>query len=300
MIFSLALLLPLSFAALISEYAGVLAVFLEGLVNLSSFLFFFFSIVFGNLYVAFAFTFLCSGIFVFASSFCVAKLKLNPFIAGLGINLVISGVISLLSESVFGTKSLVTEVVTGTSIFTSSVIKSGLFFWIFAVLLCLVLFLKFTKAGRILKVSGREKDVLFSCGIKQENFWIFSWVAASVLACFSGILCTLKFAAFVPNVCAGRGWIALALVFIGKKSSFGVILATIFYAMLEYGINNVSVIFGGIFANINSTVLLAVPYFVILVMLFFVRGSTVFRASKQRGVEEVSERVFETLYSPLY
>ena len=207
-----------------------------------------------------------------------AKLKLNPFIAGLGINLVISGVISLLSESVFGTKSLVTEVVTGTNIFTSSVIKSwqtGLFFWIFAVLLCLVFFLKFTKAGRILKVSGREKDVLFSCGIKQENFWIFSWVAASVLACFSGILCTLKFAAFVPNVCAGRGWIALALVFIGKKSSFGVILATIFYAMLEYGINNVSVIFGGIFANINSTVLLAVPYFVILVMLFFVRGKTI-------------------------
>lgn len=284
MIFSLALLLPLSFAALISEYAGVLAVFLEGLVNLSSFLFFFFSFVFGNLYVAFAFTFLCSGIFVFACSFCVAKLKLNPFIAGLGINLVISGVISLVSESVFGTKSLVTEVVTGTSIFTSSVIKSwqtGLFFWIFVVLLCLVLFLKFTKAGRILKVSGREKDVLFSCGIKQENFWIFSWVAASVLASFSGILCTLKFAAFVPNVCAGRGWIALALVFIGKKSSFGVILATIFYAMLEYAINNVSVIFGGIFANINSTVLLAVPYFVILVMLFFVRGKEFLETKKK-------------------
>ena len=55
MIFSLALLLPLSFAALISEYAGVLAVFLEGLVNLSSFLFFFFSIAFGNLYVALCF-----------------------------------------------------------------------------------------------------------------------------------------------------------------------------------------------------------------------------------------------------
>lgn len=278
MIYTLALLLPLSFAALVSEYAGVLAVFLEGLVNLSSFLFFFFSVAFGNLYAAFAFTFLCSGIFVFASSVCVAKLKLNPFIAGLGINLVISGVISLLSESVFGTKSLVTEVVTGTSFFTSSVIKSwqtGLFFWIFAVLLCLVLFLKFTKAGRILKVSGREKDVLFSCGIKQENFWIFSWVAASVLASFSGILCTLKFAAFVPNVCAGRGWIALALVFIGKKSSFGVIFATIFYAMLEYAINNVSVIFGGIFANINSTVLLAVPYCVILAMLFFVRGKSI-------------------------
>ena len=76
MIYTLALLLPLSFAALVSEYAGVLAVFLEGLVNLSSFLFFFFSIAFGNLYAAFAFTFLCSGIFVFASSFCVAKLKI--------------------------------------------------------------------------------------------------------------------------------------------------------------------------------------------------------------------------------
>ena len=31
MIYTLALLLPLSFAALVSEYAGVLAVFLEGL-----------------------------------------------------------------------------------------------------------------------------------------------------------------------------------------------------------------------------------------------------------------------------
>ena len=49
MIYTLALLLPLSFAALVSEYAGVLAVFLEGLVNLSSFLFFFFSVAFGNL-----------------------------------------------------------------------------------------------------------------------------------------------------------------------------------------------------------------------------------------------------------
>ena len=34
-------------------------------------------------------------------------------------------------------------------------------------------------------------------------------------------------------------------------------------------------LFGGIFANINSTVLLAVPYFVILVMLFFVRGKSI-------------------------
>ena len=278
MIYTLALLLPLSFAALVSEYAGVLAVFLEGLVNLSSFLFFFFSIAFGNLYAAFAFTFLCSGIFVFASSFCVAKLKLNPFIAGLGINLIVSGVISLLSESIFGTKSLVTEVVSGTAYFTKDVGTSwqnGLFVVVFIILAFIVIFLKFTKTGRVLKVSGKEKDVLFSCGIKQENFQMFAWTLAGFLATFSGILCTFKFSAFVPNVCAGRGWIALALVFVGKKSPFGVILATIFYAFLEYCINNVSVIFGGIFANINSTVLLAVPYCVILLMLFFVRGKSI-------------------------
>lgn len=269
MIYSLCLLLPLSFAALISEYAGVLAVFLEGFVNLSSFLFFLFATIFENLFVAFAFTFLCCGLFVFCFSLCVAKL--NPFIAGLGINLVISGLISYLSNSIFGTKSLITEVLTGTELFSQSVISSwqkGLFLVIFACLVCILVFIRFTKVGRILKVSGSEKEVLFSVGIKQENFQIFSWCLAGFLAVFSGILCTFKFAAFVPNVCAGRGWIALALVFIGKKSPLGVILATIFYACLEYGINNISVIFGGIFANINSTVLLSIPYFVILALLF--------------------------------
>ena len=163
----------------------------------------------------------------------------------------------------------------GTAFFTKDVCASwqnGLFWAVFLVLVFLGIFLKFTKFGRVLKISGAEKDVLFSCVIKQADFQVFAWAFAGFLATFSGILCTFKFAAFVPNVCVGRGWIALALFFVGKKSSFGVILATVFYAFLEYCINNISVIFGGIFANINSTVLFAIPYFVILVMLFFVCG----------------------------
>lgn len=272
MIFSLALLLPLAFSALFSEYAGKLAVFLESLVNLSSFLFFLLVINTGNLAFSAIITMLCVTIFMILVSVATEKLRLNPFVAGLGINLSFSALVSFVANKLFATKGLLTEAITKTQYLENT--NSVQVFFICAVFVLIVLFfvfLRYTKAGLALQVSGLRPDFLFFRGFDYTKLYHLAWALVGFLSCFSGILCTLKFQGYVPNVCSGRGWVALALVFIGKKKPLGVLLATVFYSLLEFVINNNSTVFGGLIKNVNPTLLLSLPYFVILLALFFMR-----------------------------
>jgi simple sugar transport system permease protein len=80
----------------------------------------------------------------------------------------------------------------------------------------------------------------------------------------------LRLGVYVPNISAGRGWVALVAIFLGLRRPFGVLAAATLFAVLE----SLATATQGI-GVIPGTVLLSVPYlltFVAIVVYSAVTG----------------------------
>ena len=102
-------LLLSSIGALFSEFAGVLALFLEGLICLGGFLSYSFTVMTGNLAAGIILSVLCCCILCCLFSFLVEKFKAHVFIAGIAINLLFAFLTSFLSVQFFGTRGVLTS-----------------------------------------------------------------------------------------------------------------------------------------------------------------------------------------------
>ncbi|MDI9386592.1 MAG: ABC transporter permease [Spirochaetota bacterium] len=256
-------LLLASFGALVSENAGVMAVFIDGIISLSAFLFFSFTVLFQNPVYAAILTLFLSSLLLLASSFYATKTKANPFLVGLAINLLSTGLIALFSSIFFHTQGVLTNHAFFNS-YTSNLSRSWGTVLSFCLVLFFSLFYKKTKPGLALQITGLESEVLYQQGLKPRFFRHFSWIIASLFASLSGILLVLRLSSFVPNISAGRGWIALAIVFFGRKKPLGVLLAVLVFASAEWA--SVFLQNTGMLENVSSGIFIALPYLVSLIL----------------------------------
>lgn len=267
--------LPLLFAstgALISEYTGVMAIFTDGMINLSSFLAFAFSVKTGSAAAGCILAALISTAFIILAALFTEKSKANPFITGIGINLLTGGIISVCSISWFGTKGVLSQAtISGTSglppfaFSLTSVRFAGTPAMLLSALVIAALWwgLKHTYWGLRTRVTGSSGAVLSARGVNPAFYRISAWGTAGVCASWAGILCTLRLSSFVPNVSAGRGWLALAAVFLGRRTMAGTLAAAVVFTAAETAINSISA--GN--SVISPTMLLAIPY--LSALLFF-------------------------------
>lgn len=265
--------LPLVFAstgALISEYTGVMAIFTDGIINLSSFLAFACSLKTGSVTVGCILAALISVLFIILAALFTERMKANPFITGIGINLLTGGLISIYSEAWFGTKGVLSQATitdAGWPPFPfsgASVACAGTPALLFsaAVIAALWWALNHTRWGLRTRVTGSSAAVLSARGVNPAFYRISAWGMAGVCSAWAGILCTLRLSSFVPNVSAGRGWLALAAVFLGKRTMAGTLIAAIVFTAAEYAASSFSTS-GGI---ISPTTLLAIPYLAALLL----------------------------------
>lgn len=266
--------LPLLFAAtgaLISEYTGVMAIFTDGIINLASFLSFTCTVLTGSTVLGCTLAALISAAFIILAALFTEKTKANPFITGIGINLLAGGLISICSEAWFGTKGVLSQATiaqlpewppfafsgasvqfAGTPALLISVVVIAALFWA----------LNRTRWGLRTRVTGSSASVLSARGINPAFYRITAWGIAGVCSAWAGILCTLRLSSFVPNVSAGRGWIALAAVFLGRRSLTGTIIAALVFTAAEYAVTVMSAGNG----TISPTMLLAIPYVAALLL----------------------------------
>ena len=99
-------LLLISFGALVTEYAGMIAIFTDGIINLSAFLCFLFLFLTENIVLSLILSFLLSSFFIILVAEFTEKTESNPFLTALAVNLFSSGFISLLSTQIFKTKGV--------------------------------------------------------------------------------------------------------------------------------------------------------------------------------------------------
>lgn len=254
-------LLLCSIGALFSEFAGSLALFLDGLVTLSSFLTFAFAVKTNSVAAGFLLSLISCLFIIFLFSFAVEKWHANKFIASLALNLLFSAVTTMLSSLIFKTRSVLSS---ENFYFDQTTVRYFSIILTFLFLGGAVLFLRRTKTGLYIRITGSDSDVLKAKGVSPSLMRILAWEFSALFANLAGSLLTLRLCCFVPNISSGRGWMALAAVFVGKKKPLRTIIAVVIFCAADFLATNIQ----NVLPQIPSSFLISFPYLVVLLLIF--------------------------------
>ncbi len=262
---------PLLFAALgalATEYAGVLAVFMDGAINLAAFICIAVTAATGSPLAGFAAAAAGTIVFVGAAALYTEATGANPFLTGLSLNLFSAGITSLLSTLVFGTRGVVPLPFSGEAeyIAFSAGLRQFAFPAALAAAVLMAFFFHNTKPGAALRASGSSPRVLEARGLHPDRYRVFSWMIAAVFAALAGTALSLPLGAWVPNVSSGRGWTALAAVYLGLRNPLGCVLAALLFSAAEYAAN----ILQGT-GQVSGTLIMGLPYALALAVFILKR-----------------------------
>ena len=213
--------------ALLSDLSGALGIFIEGFMISGAFFSWVFSIWTGSAFLGT----LLSAILAAAAGWGLARFVrvsgANPFIAGLALNLAASGITLSLSAVWFGTKGVLLN--PGIRLPSQST-------FLYLALACVIIAsigVNRTALGLRLRASGLAPEAAAGRGIRPELYREAAWAMAAFLAAFAGAALSFRVGAYAPGGIAGRGWIALAAVYLGFRKVWGVALAAIIFSFAE-------------------------------------------------------------------
>ena len=246
--------------ALFTEFAGCLALFLDGLVSFSAFLFYTFTVFTGSPIAGGLFACLAAIILTLVFSAVVELGRANRFIAAIALNLLFGALTSCLSWAIFGTRGVLAAKAFS---FTAQMSRAAALSVtaVFAVLA--IIFLRYSRRGLYLRITGTDADVLKAKGVNPGLLRTLSWSLAALYGSLAGCLLVLRLNSFVPNISSGRGWMALAAVFLGKKKPLRIVAAVIIFCLADLAGANIQ----NYLPAIPSSLLLSLPYLVSLLLI---------------------------------
>ncbi|MCL2042901.1 MAG: ABC transporter permease [Treponema sp.] len=276
---------PLLLAAtggLFSELSGKLNIALEGLLLIGAF----FTIVAvhytGNITAGIASAVLVSIALSAIIAYTTLNLRSNVFITGLAANLLAAGMTIVLSQRFFNTRGVfalrgidilpvinipfinripvIGEALSGHSLFVYAS-------WLLVFIARMVIYK--TPFGYRLRACGKNPAALVSFGIKPDTY---RWAAFLISGFFCGIggsFLSLNIGAFVPNMTAGKGWIALVIIFLGGRKPLGLLAAAFIFGLADAFSNYAQ---GAQFMrfNVPADFILAIPYLLTFAAIVFV------------------------------
>lgn len=264
-VYSIFPLLLITVGALCSEYADRMACFLDGIINLGAFLCFAFSVLTKNTLIGCILSIFVCTFTVYILEKLIIHLNADIFLCSLAMNILFTALCSLLSSVFFNTRNVLSS-----SLFSfNPVIMRPVTAVICMIVTCsIIYFLYFTKDGLCLRVSGSDSNVLEAKGISSFRYKNLSWCITAFCGALCGCCLCLCLSSFVPSISAGRGWIALAIVFLGHKKPLLIAISTVVFSAAEVCssyIQNISFL-----KNVPSSILLALPYILCLLMILFI------------------------------
>ena len=263
-----------SLGALFTEYAGCLALFLDGLVTFSAFLFYTFTAITGSPLAGAVLACLTSILLTLAFSVLVEGGGADRFIAAIAMNLFFGAMTSCLSWAIFGTRGVLAggsgksgdagvgqftdlfQFSAGTARAAALVVTTGL-------VAMTVIFLRYGRHGLYIRIAGSDADVLKAKGVNPGHIRNLAWSLAALYGSSAGCLLCMRLSSFVPNISSGRGWMALAAVFLGKKKPLRIVAAVLIFCLADIFSANLQ----NYFPAIPSSLLISLPYLVSLLLI---------------------------------
>lgn len=222
---------PLLFAAMAgvcSERSGVVNIALEGKMLFGALVAAIVALMFESPWLGFVGGGLAGLSTSVVYGLCVLNLKTNQIVAGTAINLLAVGVPPLVCKTLYGvmgsTPSLPIE-----SRFVSAPVYVA---WISV--LVVSLYLRFTPAGLRLQFAGEKPEALSAAGCSVLKTRWNALLLAGFLAGLGGATLSICLSsAFARNMTAGRGFMALAAVILGKWRPLPAAMACLLFAFFE-------------------------------------------------------------------
>jgi simple sugar transport system permease protein len=194
---------------------------------------------------------------------CAIRLRADVFVAGLSANILAPGAVSAMSQAFFGTKAVVpAEILSrsrggdGFSLFGSIGLGMSLFLAGLASIALVILYTK-TVFGLRLRAC-RTEEVSRAAGLVPERYRFAAHLISGAASGFAGACLACGVSAFVPGMSAGRGWIALAAIFLGGLRPLGILASCILFGAL-FALSNLAQAIIGVPAY-ASELILAIPY----------------------------------------
>lgn len=195
----------------------------------------------------------------------------DPFIAALGLNLLLPALAGWVSFGLFGNLGAIrvggaAPVWFGTSAF---------FIVALALTIATHAVLFHTPWGLRVRAAGSSAALMLGRGLKARTYQRQALLVSGGLGALAGAFLGLTLGVFVPGISAGKGWIALVALYLGVRRPVFILLACLLLAWTEQASN----LLQG-FEHLPSGVVLGIPPLVTVVV--FVATSAVRRGTRKR------------------
>jgi general nucleoside transport system permease protein len=271
-------LLLTTLGGLFSERSGVINFALEGMMLTGAFFAVWLSFLSGSPWVGLAVGATGGMAIAFLHAFFCLKLRTNHILSSIALNLLAAGVTGVLLNEVFGVYGTSPAVrplpkLSAQTLAAFPIVGPGLV--VFAGLpilvpvsliagLLIAVFFKYTTLGLRIKACGENPLAADAAGISVVRLRFFAVLMSGLAAgCGGAYLAIGELSQFVENMTGGRGYLAVAALILGRWHPAGIILATVFFSLLEALSELLAVTWSGF----PSQIFLAFPYLVCLVAL---------------------------------
>lgn len=271
---------PLLLAALgelVTERSGVLNLGVEGMMLMGAFTGFMATYFLGSLWLGVLAAMITGGLMALIMVFMASTLKVEQIVTGMALNLLGSGV-SLFWHRLLFDKSEINVAtikifeplhIPGLSDlpYLGEILFSHRWMTYLALLMVPVIwfFLYRTKYGLQMRSLGENPRAIDMKGVNITRLQYLATCFGGVMAGLAGSVLTLGSSPrFVPEISAGRGWLAIVIVIAGNWLPWRILIAALVFAFLDSFQLHVQ----GIGVQIPFQILLAIPYvFAILAMI---------------------------------
>jgi ABC-type uncharacterized transport system permease subunit len=275
---------PLVFAALggvVSERSGVVNIGLEGMMLAGAFFGIYGADVLGGWFPGLLLGMLAGGVFALIHAFFAITLRADQIVSGFAINFLalgITGYIFLHHYGEQGTPDDVSAVPDVTlpigwiPFFGPALEKLNLLVWVALILVFVVWLIVFrTPSGLRLRSVGENPRAAATVGISVYATRYVAVIISGVLAAMGGAFISIGFVhSFNQGMTAGRGFIALAVVIVGKWRPFGALAAALLFGFTQALAQRLPV-----FSESSGSLLQALPYVVTLIAVAGLVGRSV-------------------------
>jgi simple sugar transport system permease protein len=236
-----------SLGALFTELSGALGIFIEGFMTLGAFFAWIMAIRTGSVFWGSGITALTAALCGAALARFVKSTGANPFIVGLALNLAAGGITDALGSTWFGTKGVLrnpgisipgpvslplVEAIPVLGSFLSGQLPFVYAAWVSGIIASILI--RRSSLGLRLRASGASPEAARERGIRPDRYQAGAWAAAAFFAALAGAALTFRVGVYAPGGVAGRGWIALAGVYLGFRRVGGTMLAALVFALAEH------------------------------------------------------------------
>ncbi len=243
------LMTPVLLAAMagaLCERAGVFNIALEGKMLVGAFVAVAASVAFGSPVLAVLSAVLCTAIFASPLALGGARLGGDPIVIGIGLNLLASGLTTYLLGAIFGvTGTLVDPAVTALPKLVVPVLAdmpvlgailghNALVYLSWLLIFVFNIYLFRTPWGLRLRGIGEVPSAAAAMGANVSRYQTAVVILAGGLCGLAGAQLALgSVALFAENMTAGRGWIAVVAVMLGRAHPLGIAVACLGFGLAD-------------------------------------------------------------------